>query len=143
MFKHGPVDLFVMAAGAPQFDGSVLAELERLSEDGTIRVLDALLLLKNEDGSAIRIELEDLPQEHAAAISFIPAETRGMFDDEDAATLIEGMAAGSAVFALAIEHLWAVQLVNSLYNAGVEVAFHTRVPAPIVDEALASLQAIA
>lgn len=141
MIKHGPVDLFAMAAGEPKFDGSVLAELQRLSDAGTIRVLDAMVLLKEEDGSAVRVELKDLPAEQSASVSFIPAETRGMFDDEDADTLIEGMVPGSAIFALAIEHLWAVDLVNALNDAGVELAIHTRIPAPIVDEALASLEA--
>jgi hypothetical protein len=141
MIKHGPVDLFVMAAGHPKFDGSVLAELERLSDAGTIRVLDAMVLLKNEDGSAVRVELKDLPMEQSASVSFIPAEARGLFDAEDAAALTAGMVPGSAVFALAIEHLWAISLVNALYDAGVEVAFHSRVPAPVVDEAFASLEA--
>lgn len=141
MIKHGPVDLFVMASGHPKFDGSVLAELERLSDAGTIRVLDAMVLLKEEDGSAVRVELKDLPTEQSAAVSFIPAETRGLFDGEDADMLVEGMVPGSAVFALAVEHLWAVGLVNALYNAGVELAMHTRIPAPVVDEAFASLAA--
>lgn len=140
MIKHGPVDLFVMAAGEPKFDGSVLAELERLSDAGTIRVLDAMVLLKNEDGSALRVELKDLPAEQSASVSFIPAETRGLFDSEDAETLMEGMVPGSAVFALAVEHLWAVELVNALDHAGVELAIHARVPAPIVDEAFAALE---
>jgi hypothetical protein len=140
MIKHGPVDVFVMAAGHPSLDGSVLAELERLSDEGTIRVLDALLLLRNEGGSAQRIELKDLPEEQSVAVRFIPAERQGLFDDEDEATLIEGMVPGSAVFALAIEHRWAVNLVNALYDAGVEMAIHTRVPAPVVDEAFAALE---
>lgn len=140
MIQHGPVDLFVMAGGHPKFDGSVLAELERLVDAGTIRVLDAMLLLKHDDGSAQRIELKDLPEEQSVTVRFISAETRGMFDGEDEATLIEGMVPGSAVFALAIEHLWALKLVNLLYDAGVEMAIHTRVPAPIVDEAFAALE---
>ena len=46
---------------------------------------------------------------------------------------------GSAVVALAIEHVWAIDLVNALHDAGVEMALNFRVPAPIVDEAFASL----
>jgi hypothetical protein len=49
------------------------------------------------------------------------------------------MVPGSAVIALAIEHVWAINLVNALYDAGVETALNFRVPAPIVDEAYASL----
>lgn len=139
MIKRGPVDVLVLAAGVPQFDGSVLAELERLSTAETIRVLDAMVLLKDEMGKPWRLEMKDLPPDQAAALGFISSETRGLFDLEDAATLYEGMVPGSAVIALAIEHRWAVNLVNALYDAGVEMAGHFRVPAVVVDEAFASL----
>jgi hypothetical protein len=141
MIKRGPVDVIVVAAGEPRFDGSVLRELERLSAEGTIRVLDAMVLLKDDKGKPWRLDLKDLPPEQSAAIGFIPSETQGLFDEEDAGTLIEGMVPGSAVFALAIEHVWAVKLVNAFYDAGVEMAAHFRVPATVVDEAFASLEA--
>jgi hypothetical protein len=141
MIKHGPVDVIVLAAGEPRFDGSVMAELERQAAAGTIRVLDALLLFKDDAGECWSIDLEDLPPEDAAAVGFIETGTRGFFDADDAETLYEGMTAGSAVVALAIEHVWAVDLVNAVYNAGVELALQFRVPAPIVEEAYASLAA--
>ncbi len=50
MITRGPVDVLLLAAGVPHFDGSVLAELERLSAARTIRVLDALVLLKDDQG---------------------------------------------------------------------------------------------
>ena len=139
MIKHGPVDVVVLAAGEPRFDGGVLAELERQAASGTIRVLDAMILLKDDRGEVFHLDLEDLPAEDAAAIGFIETGTRGLFDYEDADTLTEGMVPGSAVVALAIEHTWALALVNALYQAGVDVALNFRVPAPIVDEAFASL----
>jgi hypothetical protein len=142
MINRGPVDVVVMASGAPNFDGSVFAELKRQAAAGTIRVLDAMVLLKDEAGDPWRLDLQDLPQEQQDAVGFIASETRGgLFDSDDAETLYEGMVPGSAVFALAIEHVWAIDLVNALYNAGVEIAMNFRVPAPIVDEAFASLSA--
>jgi hypothetical protein len=139
MIKHGPIDVIVLAAGEPRFDGGVLAELERQAASGTIRVVDAMILVKDESGVRKSINLEDLPPQDAAALGFIETGTRGLFDTEDAATLWEGMAPGSAVVALAIEHTWALALVNALYQAGVDVALNFRVQAPIVDEAFASL----
>lgn len=139
MTKHGPVDVVVLAAGEPRFDGSVLAELERQAASGTIRVLDAMVLLKDDDGQCWRIDLENLPEDEAAAAAFIDIGTRGLFDTEDADTLYEGMVPGSAIFAMAIEHTWAIDLVNALAANGVEAALNFRVPAPIVDEAFASL----
>jgi len=141
MIKHGPVDVVVLAAGEPRFDGSVLAELERQAATGTIRVLDAMILLKQEDGRCDTVDLEDFPSEDLAALGFLETGTHGLFDSEDADTLFEGMVPGSAVVALAIEHTWAVDLVNAIAAAGVEQALNFRVPAPIVDEAFASLAA--
>lgn len=139
MLKFGPVDVVVLAAGEPRFDGSILAELKRAAATGTIRVLDAMLLFKDDAGACWRVDIEDLPADEQAALAFVETGTRGLFDSDDAGTLFEGMVPGSAVVALAIEHTWAVDLVNAIYNAGVELAFQFRVPAPIVDEAYASL----
>ena len=141
MINRGPVDVVVMAVGAPQFDGKVFSELKRQTEAGTIRVLDAMVLLKDAAGRPWTLDLEDLPAEQKAAVGFIESGTRGLFDSDDASTLFEGMVPDSAVVALAIEHVWAIDLVNALYNAGVETALNFRVPAPIVDEAFASLAA--
>jgi hypothetical protein len=140
MINHGPVDVVVLASGEPRFDGGVLAELERQASSGTIRVLDAMILLKDLQGRRWSLNIEELPPAEAAALGFIETGTRGLFDSEDAETLYEGMVPGSAVVALAIEHTWAVALVNALYQAGVDVALNFRVPALIVDEAFASLE---
>ena len=99
-----------------------------------------MLLLKDEQGNRASYDLEDFPPDMKTAVGFIETGTRGLFDSEDADTLFEGMVPGSGVVALAIEHTWAVKLVNALYNAGVEVALNFRVPATIVDEAFASLE---
>jgi hypothetical protein len=139
MMKHGPVDVVVLAFGEARFDGSALAELKRQSEAGTIRVLDLIILLKDEAEQCFRIEISDLPPEQAAAVAFMEATTIGLFDDEDAAMLCEGMVPGSAVAALAIEHTWAVDLANAIAAEGGEMAANYRIPAPIVDEAFASL----
>ena len=139
MMKRGPVDIVVLAFGEARFDGSALAELERQSEAGIIRVLDLIILLKDEEEQCWRVEVSDLTPEQAAAVAFIEAETLGLFDDEDAAVLCEGMVPGSAIVALAIENTWAVQLTNAIHAEGGELAFNSRVPAPIVDEAFALL----
>jgi hypothetical protein len=139
MIKYGPVDVVVLAAGEPKFDGSVVDELKRLAASGTIRVLDAMFLFKDASGLRASLDLEDVSDELKAALGFIETGTRGLFDSADAATLFEGMVPGSGVLALAIEHAWAVKLVNTLHDAGVELALTTRVPAAVVDEAMASL----
>jgi hypothetical protein len=139
--EHGPVDVVILASGAPKFDGSIMAELERLAQSGTIRVLDVMLLMMTPDGLRVSLDIEDLDAETKAALGFIDRGTRGLFDARDADMLWEGMVPGSAIVALAIENTWAIALVNSMAAAGVELALNWRIPAPIVDEAFAALAA--
>lgn len=139
--KYGPVDVLVVAMAEPRFDGNVLAELEKLAGNGTIRVLDAMVVVMDADGKTFGLDIEDLNPEDAAALGFINTGTRGLFDSEDAATLTEGLVPGAAVLALAIENAWAVPLVNAILEAGADIAFHTRVPGVVVDEALSTLKA--
>lgn len=138
MLRHGPVDVVILALGAPSFDGSILYELEQQVGKGVIRVLDAMLLFKDDAGNRASVDLEDLPANMKTAMGFIETGTRGLFDSADADTLFEGMVPSSAVLALAIEHIWAVNLVNALSNSDVELAASIRIPAPIVDEAFAA-----
>ena len=135
----GPVDVVIIAFGKPAFDGSVLEELEKRAGEGTIRVLDAMVIAKGEDGLVVTLDLEDLPAEDAAALGFIETGTRGLFDSEDADMLIEGMVTGSAVMALAIEHTWAIGLRRALVKVGADVALTFRIPAPIMEDALTEL----
>lgn len=135
----GPVDVVIIASGEPAFDGSVLEELKKRAGEGTIRVLDAMVIMKGEDGVAATLDIEDLPPEEAQALGFIETGTRGLFDSGDSEMLIEGLVPGSAVVALAIEHTWAVGLRRALEKAGAEVALTFRIPAPIVEDALAEL----
>jgi hypothetical protein len=141
--EYGPVDVVILAAGSPKFDGSVLAELERLAKAGTIRLLDAMILAKNEHGACLTLNIEDLPAEDRAALAYIETGTRGLFDTDDADLLFEGMAPGSAVVALAIEHAWSVPLMKSFLDAGVEVALNYRLPAAVVNAAIAETAALA
>jgi hypothetical protein len=55
--------------------------------------------------------------------------------------IFEGMVPGSAVLALAIENTWARDLVASLREAGAELALNYRIPAAIVEDALAAAAA--
>ena len=141
MIKRGPVDVLVFALGEPRFDGSILRELEKQTSSGTIRVLDVMVLYKTETGECLRVDMEDLATDDLAALTATGFETLDLFDSEDADTLWEGMLPDTAVIALAIEHAWAVDFVNVLEDAGIEVALNFRVPAIVIDEALAALDA--
>lgn len=137
--KYGPVEVLIVATGEPRFDGSVVAELERLAAAGTVRLLDAMVLAKDEHGARVTLDIEDMSPEDQEALGFIETGTRGLFDAGDADVLFEGMVPGSAVVALAIEHAWARGLIQSLVDAGAEVALNYRIPGPVIEDAIAAL----
>src|SRR4051812_39210207 len=53
----GPVQLITLDFTHPDFHGEIIAELERLKEADTVRVIDALAVYKDADGG---IEVEHL-----------------------------------------------------------------------------------
>lgn len=139
--KYGPVDVVILAAGEPKWDGSVLAALADAVEAGSIRILDMMLLAADQDGTVLKLDIEELGDEAKAKLGFIDTGTKGLFDAEDIDTVSEGMVPGSAVLALAIENAWAVPLMNAFDAAGVVVGMHTRIPAVLVNDALSALSA--
>lgn len=137
--KHGPVDVIVLTFDEPKFDGSVTLKLAELAQLGIIRVLDAAVVVKGEDGVRVSLDIEDLPADEAAVLGYIDTGTRGLFDADDVSAIFEGLMPGTAAAALAIEHAWAVGLVEAMQNVGGELAFQMRVPAAMMDEAFAAL----
>ena len=137
--EHGPVDVLVLTFAAPRGDGAVTAELVKLAQAGVIRVLDAAVVAVGEDGVRRSLDIEDVPPEEAAILGHIDTGSRGLFDADDVADLLEGLTPGTAAAALAIEHVWAVGLTQAIHDVGGELALEIRVPAVMVDEAFATL----
>ena len=61
----GPVQLIVLGFNHPHFHGEVIAELERLRESDTVRVIDALAVHKDADGNLEAAHLSNLTQDEA------------------------------------------------------------------------------
>src|SRR4029453_4736228 len=61
----GPVQLIVLGFKNPDFHGEVIAELERLRQSDTIRVIDALAVYKDARGEIEVEHLSNLSTEEA------------------------------------------------------------------------------
>ena len=61
----GPVQLIVLGFSHPDFHGEVIAELERLRESDTVRVIDALAVYKDAKGEIEVEHLSNLTQAEA------------------------------------------------------------------------------
>ena len=61
----GPVQLIVLGFSHPEFHGEIVAELERLKESDTVRVIDALAVHKDADGEIEVQHLSNLSKDEA------------------------------------------------------------------------------
>ena len=61
----GPVQLIVLGFDHPNFHGEIIAELERLRESDTVRVIDALAVYKDADGEIEVAHLSNLTEDEA------------------------------------------------------------------------------
>jgi uncharacterized membrane protein len=137
----GPVQMLVVGFDGPEFKGEILEELKRLKEADIVRVIDLLVIYKDEEGKVETLHSSDLDQDEAmefgavagaliglgaageegaeaGAIAGAEAMEDGHVLDEDqvwyaADEIPNGTAAGIAL----IEHRWAIPLRDAIVRA--------------------------
>jgi Family of unknown function (DUF6325) len=124
----GPVDFLVVEfpAGHQNFNGEMAQALADLVDSGTIRLLDLLILQKDEDGSVEAFEIDDFaPVDEIVALEKDIAE---ILAAEDVAHLAEAMAPGSVAGVVVWENTWAVPFASAARRAGGQLVANGRIP---------------
>jgi uncharacterized membrane protein len=141
----GPVQLIVLGFNHPDFHGEIIAELERLRESDTVRVIDALAVYKDADGELEVEHLSNLTENEAielgskigALIGLGIEGEEGMeagaiagaeevaaeggvhvFTEEEGWDVLADIPNDSAAALVLIEHHWAVPLRDAVVRAG-------------------------
>ncbi|MGB8385490.1 MAG: DUF6325 family protein [Dermatophilaceae bacterium] len=124
----GPVDYLVIEfpAGAQNFTGEAADELAKLAESGTIRILDVLILVKDEDGSVEAMELDETPT--VDAIRAMEADIAEILAAEDVELLAEAMEPGSVAGVVVWENRWAAPFAAAARRAGGQLIASGRIP---------------
>ena len=138
----GPIDVVVIAypADAPM-TGEAVPLLLDLVERGIARVLDAMFVMKNEDGTFSGFEARDLDGKNVGDFAVFEGASSGLLVEEDAAKAAEAIEPGSAAVMIVYENRWAAPFVAAVRrNGGVPVAFE-RIPVQDVIDALDAAEA--
>lgn len=134
----GPVDFLVIEFPAEQadFSGEIAEELVRLVEAGTIRLIDAIVLTKDADGSVDAVEFEDL--EELGPLVALEAELAELLAADDVEHLANAMEPGSVAGVIVYENLWAAPFAAAARRAGGQLIASGRIP---IQAIIASLEA--
>jgi hypothetical protein len=139
----GPIDIVVIAypAGAPM-TGEAVPLLLDLVDRGIIRVLDALFVRENEDGTYSGFEATDLDDSSIGDFRVFEGASSGLLGEEDVATAAEALDPGSAAVLIVYENRWAAPFAAAVRrNGGVMVA-NQRIPVQELVEALDTAEAV-
>jgi len=140
----GPVQMLVVGFDDPNFDGSILAELERLRDLEMIRLIDMMAVHKDDEGNLLVLQKTDMSEDDrvefgAVVGALIGAGAAGeegmeegallgaeaalegdghMIDEEDAWYIADVIPNGSAAAIALIEHRWLIPLRDKIVAAG-------------------------
>lgn len=124
----GPVDYLVVefSPGERRFTGEMAAELVALIEDGTIRILDLIVIAKAADGSIEAMEIDDL--EEGDELAALEVQVAELLAEDDVVHLAEAMEPGTTAAVLVWENLWAAPFGAAARRAGGQLVASGRIP---------------
>jgi uncharacterized membrane protein len=137
----GPIELLVVKFPGNQFKGEIAPALQELVETGTIRIIDLIFAIKDEEGTLAVIELNALGDETLAVFEPEQSELSGSLTEDDARTLTGGLENNSSAAILLFENTWATKFVEAMRNANGELVMIERVPRAVIDELIAEVAA--
>jgi hypothetical protein len=138
MDELGPVDYLVVEfpAGQSNFNGEMAAELAALVQAGTIRLLDLLIIQKDEAGNVEALEIDDF--DRIDELRALETEIAELLAAEDVAHLGAALEPGSTAGVVVWENVWAAPFASAARRSGGQLVATGRIP---IQAILASIEA--
>ena len=126
----GPVDYLVVGfpADRAHFSGAMAGELKKLTDSGTVRVLDLVLVTKAEDGTLATAELREKNESEIGELRSLEADLSLLLAVEDVERVGADLEPGSAAAVLVWENTWAGPLASAIRDSGGELISTGRIP---------------
>ncbi len=134
--QAGPIDFVIIEfpAGQTNFSGEIADELVKLVDAGTIRLIDAIVLVKDDDGAVEALELSDL--DDLGPLAALEAELAEFLAEEDVAHLAAAMDPGSVAGVIVYENVWAAPFAAAARRAGGQLIADGRIHSQAIAAAL-------
>ena len=130
----GPVDYVVVAfpAGQANFSGEMASELRALMDSNTVRVLDLLLLTKDEGGSVEAAELRDAGDSEIGQLRAAEADLAVLLAASDVEEIGRVLEPASTAAVLVWENTWAAPFGSAVRRSGGQLVASGRIPAQAI-----------
>jgi uncharacterized membrane protein len=135
----GPIDFIALEFPGNRFKGEILPDLFELVDRGIIRIIDLVIIKKDQDGKIFVRELQELDEGHMAILNPLKAEVTQMITEEDINRIAEKLDSNSTAGLMLIENLWAKKTQQAMIEANGRLVLFERIPHDVVEEALADI----
>jgi hypothetical protein len=133
---YGPVDFIALEFKGNQFTGEILPALLELVENKIVRVIDFIVILKDQDGQHRALEMEQLDAEVVRIFDPLELEISGIIQVEDIDMIAEMLENNSTAAILMIENLWAIKFGEAAVRANGRMVMFQRIPFEVVNETM-------
>jgi uncharacterized membrane protein len=124
----GPVDYLVVEFPGNEFKGEILPELADLVQRGIVRVLDLVVINKEEDGSFEAFEFGDPDAGPLGEVRELETELADLLSEDDVTAVSQTLQPGTAAALLVYENLWAAPFASAVRRAGGQLVANGRIP---------------
>jgi len=124
----GPVDYLVVEFPGSKFNGEIAPTLVDLESRGIIRVLDILLIVKEDDGSFDVVELHDTEEGSLGELHRLEANVAEILSADDVANVAAAIDPGSTAGVLVYENKWAAPFAAAVRHSGGQLIASGRIP---------------
>jgi len=131
----GAVDYAIVAFPGSRFNGQIAPALLELVDAGTIRIIDLVVIQKEEDGAVAALELSQLADDVRTALERAGIVPEGLFSDDDLQAAADELAPGSSAAMIVWENLWAKRIAQATRESGGELLDFGRLPHDVVQAA--------
>ena len=126
--ETGTIDWFIVEfPGGKEVNGELVAPLLDLVDRRLIRVLDALILVKDADGTLQTLTTDDLDPDQVGELGALAGASSGLVGDDDAAEAGAALGAGSAALLVVYENLWSLPFARAARAAGGQLVASGRI----------------
>ena len=134
----GPIDYLVVEfpAGKADFSGAMAEKLKELVDAGTVRVLDLLIITKDEGGAVDAFELHEFENADTSALRELGAGFARLLSEEDVGHIAAALEPGTVAASLAWENTWAAPFAVSVHESGGQLVASGRIPTQAIVAAL-------